>query len=318
MWSLWRTTMKTISIPEKAARCLLRKVSACLEFGELLAVSPHQAAQQQALRRSELRAPPLEPPTLWLWEHLVQSPFSSFHGQGFRLWLWKPWGYSLQLPFSRRMVLKSERSQACERSQASSPRVDWKQCTTSKSMAEWWEPWTLHPGSFVPHVSGLWGLCLWILPGIRNAVINTCLRIDMETAPSRNSDFMKYSSIQETAPLGRHFLSNKLDQRGLSSRMLALVCLFLIAALSCTPKATQCAKQYLHVPPPLRPSQKPSEFVCGREGRVINLAPPCLALISFWLKQNRAKLSFVSHSARQVGFWSVVLQQIVLFLSFHR
>lgn len=154
-----------------------------------------------------------------------------------------------------------------------------------------WEPWTRHPGSFVPHVSGLWGLCLWILPGIRNAVINTCLRSDMETAPSRNSDFGKYSSIQETAPLGRHFLSNKLDQRGLSSRMLALVCLFLIAALSCTPKATQCTKQYLHVPPPLRPSQKPSEFVCGREGRVINLAPLCLALISFWLKQNRAKLS---------------------------
>lgn len=192
MWSLWRITMKTISIPEKAARCLLRKVSSCLEFGELLAVSPHQAVQQQALRRSELTAPPLEPPTLWLWEHLVQSPFSSFHGQGFRLWLWKPWSYSLQLPFSRRMVLKSERSQACK-PQGGLETVHHEQVyggminesSVLCTLALWF------------HMSQAYGtLCLWILPGIRNAVINTCLTSDMETAPSRNSDFGKYSSRQ--------------------------------------------------------------------------------------------------------------------------
>lgn len=213
------------------------------------------------------------------------------------------------------MVLKSERSQACK-PQGGLETVHHKQvyggminesrvlCT----LALWF------------HMSQAYGtLCLWILPGIRNAVINMCLRSDRETAPSRNSDFGKYSSRQETAPLGRHFLCNKLDQRGLSSRMLAFVCLFLIAALCCTQdQGTQCTKQYLHVPPLLRPSQKPSEFVCGREGRVINLAPPCLALISFWLKQNGAELSFVSHPARRVAFWSVVLQQIVLFLSFNR
>lgn len=98
-----------------------------------------------------------------------------------------------------------------------------------------WEPRYSPSWSLLPHVSGLWGT-LSANPA-RNAITNSCLRSDMEAAPSGNSDFGKYSPRHVTL-FRWHSPSNELDQRELSSTLLFCF-IFYDNTLLCSPSVSQ-------------------------------------------------------------------------------
>lgn len=93
-----------------------------------------------------------------------------------------------------------------------------------------------------------------------------------------------------------------------------------VITLLYSPSMSQHIAQNNTCIPPLsscKASQNPRVFVYGREGGVVNLAPPCLALIHFLLKQKKA--NFLLSPILPGGWHSdpCVLQQIVLFHSFN-
>lgn len=132
-------------------------------------------------------------------------------------------------------------------------------------------------------------------------------------SPTRVSDqtwkqhLLEIVTLENIVPGRWYFPSNKLDQKKMSSAFLGfLVVCCLKTMLSYIPQAWAIALRPSHplhktipthpLSSPLKPSQNPREFVYGRE-RVIDLTPPCIALIYFWLKQNKAQLSFVSQAS---------------------